>query len=54
MFNVTVNYPDDMSEIIKRIVTFQTDKLLNECSYKEVEAVINYLSNSIDKEKSEK
>lgn len=43
MFNVQVNYPDDMSEIIKRIVNFQTDKLIQECTEKEIEAVIKYL-----------
>lgn len=43
MFNVQVNYPDDMTEIIRRIVDFQTDKLINEYTPKEVEAVIKYL-----------
>lgn len=43
MFNVQVNYPDDMTEIIRKIVDFQTDKLINEYTPKEVEAVIKYL-----------
>ena len=43
MFNVQVNYPDDMTEIIRRIVDFQTDKLMNEYTPKQIEAVINYL-----------
>ena len=43
MFNVQVNYPNDMTEIIRKIVDFQTDKLINEYTPKEVEAVIKYL-----------
>ena len=49
MFNVQINYPDDMSEIINHIINFQADKLINEYSEKEVEAVINYLENQIHK-----
>lgn len=49
MFNVQVNLPDDMSEIINRIVDFQTNKLMNECSNKEIEAVIDYLENNNSK-----
>lgn len=55
MFNVQVNYPDDMTEIIRRIVDFQTDKLINDYTPKEVEAVIKYLEESeINNDKKDK
>lgn len=47
MFNVQVNLPDDMSEIINHIVDIQTDKLIKECSSKEVKAVIDYLEKNL-------
>lgn len=51
MLNVQVNYPDDMTEIMRRITDFQTDKLINEYTQKEVEAVIRYLEETENKKK---
>ena len=45
MFNIKVNLPNDLSAIINHIVKFQTDKLITECSNKEVQAIIHYLYN---------
>ena len=52
MLNVQVNYPDDMTEIMRRITDFQTDKLINEYTQKEVEAVIRYLEETENKKKN--
>ena len=45
MFNIKVNLLNDLSAIINHIVNFQTDKLITECSNKEVQAIIHYLYN---------
>ena len=45
MFNLKVNLPNDISKIISHIVNFQTDKLIAECSNKEIQAIIEYLDN---------
>lgn len=54
MLKVQVNYPDDMTEIMRRIVDFQTDKLINEYTPKEVDAVIKYLEECESKNKKKK
>ena len=42
-FIVTVNYPNDLSQLTKTIADYQTDRLMNECSDPIIEALIKFL-----------
>ncbi len=45
MLKITVNYPDDMTEVYNRIAKFQAKKIKRECTPAQIRAIIKYLDN---------